>query len=70
VSRENVEVVRQLLALGPEDVLSGSDLSDLLDPELERLPPAESLIVRRTRCAKVGSSASRRSTIATTPLRR
>jgi ketosteroid isomerase-like protein len=44
MSQENVEVVQKLYELGPSAVLSGRDLSDLLDPDVEWLPAAQSLL--------------------------
>jgi ketosteroid isomerase-like protein len=39
-----VEVVRALYELWPEDLLSGRELGDVLDPEVEWLPAAQSLL--------------------------
>ena len=46
----DIEVVRALFALSPQDVISGRDLSELFGPDVEWIPPAESLVsVRRYR---------------------
>jgi hypothetical protein len=45
MSRENVEVVRALHQLRPDDLVSGRrEPTDLLDPEIEWLPASQSLL--------------------------
>jgi ketosteroid isomerase-like protein len=44
VSRRNVDVVQALYELRPEDMLSGTELGEFFDPEVEWFPPTASLM--------------------------